>query len=819
MNHPQIAEVIVDVPARATDFAFSYVIPPSLQGKIFPGMRVTVPFGPRTVQGFVWDVTETTSVSAHQLKSIKAVLDTQPIIPMTLLKLAQWMSKQYVCPLITVLMAFVPGALKTTSHVVYVLGDEQPPTADAPLLLLLDFVRSQQPVNSTTIKKTFPQGEMLLQHAIEKKYIVAEHALRDRVSIKRIKYVTPLLSSSAFLRERDAVAKRSPKQAHVLDVLAQQENVPWPMHELLAHAQTTYAVIKSLEAKQCVRIESLEVQRDPYAQTTFVKSVPHALTAAQQGALAPIQHAIAQGDATPLLLYGVTGSGKTEIYLQAIQTCLDAQREAILLIPEIGLTPQMVLAFKSRFGHAVAVIHSRLSQGEKYDEWRKILQKKVRIAIGARSAIFAPFTNVGLIVVDEEHESSYKQEDAPKYHARDVAIALAKIHRAPVVLGSATPSLESFALSHEKVYNRIDLPTRVNAQPLPLVTVVDMRQELHQGNRTMFSRALKEAMMQRLERKEQTILLLNRRGYASFVLCRACGYTPTCPHCDVSLTDHRVGGQLRCHYCGHTQPPLATCTLCGSAHIRHFGTGTQQVEEQLHKLFPQVRILRMDVDTTTEKGAHEKILHTFREQKADVLLGTQMVAKGLDFPHVTLVGVVSADTMLRIADFRSAEKTFQLLTQVAGRAGRHALTGEVIIQTYTPEHYSITYATHHDYIGFARKELLVRRELAYPPYQRLATITVTAEDVGHALRLSERFTEQFKKELEAHAFGNHTHVLGPVPSAIPKIKDRYRFQTLVKYTQHITLGPMLRQALESCRDEVRRHHIHVIFDIDPQMLL
>ncbi len=421
------------------------------------------------------------------------------------------------------------------------------------------------------------------------------------------------------------------------------------------------------------------------------------------------------------LLQGVTGSGKTEVYLQSIALCIEQGRQAIVLVPEISLTPQMVERFKSRFGDAVAVLHSRLSGGERYDEWRKIKERRVKVAIGARSAIFAPFEQIGLIIIDEEHESSYKQEETPKYHAREVAVKRARQHNAVVVLGSATPSLESFMAARRASLQLgggalLPLPQRALGRPLPPVEVVDMREELKDGNRSMFSRRLHSALQQCLERGEQAVLLLNRRGYSTFVMCRSCGYTAGCPHCDISLTYHQRTRMLRCHYCGHAERSPETCPDCGSEHIRFFGTGTQRVEEELVKLFPGIRVIRMDVDTTTEKGSHEKWLTQFGQHKADVLLGTQMVAKGLDFPLVTLVGVIAADSSLNLPDFRAAEKTFQLLTQVAGRAGRHHLPGQVVIQSYMPEHYSIQTAKLHDYDAFLEEELKHRRLLSYPPF-------------------------------------------------------------------------------------------------------
>jgi len=541
------------------------------------------------------------------------------------------------------------------------------------------------------------------------------------------------------------------------------------------------------------------------------------------------------------------------VYLQAIRQCLDQGREAIVLVPEISLTPQMVERFKGRFGSEVAVLHSRLSNGERYDEWRKIALKQVRVVIGARSAIFAPFTSLGLIIIDEEHETSYKQEDSPKYHAREVAIERAIRHQAAVVLGSATPSLESYyrasepddrsgsagrpagpggspfdganagraaAVARPSAYRLLTMKERVQGRPLPPVHLVDMREELKQGNRSMFSRPLYKAIEERLDKKQQVVLFLNRRGYSTFVMCRECGHTLGCPHCDISLTYHQSSQTVRCHYCGYAEPQARICPSCSSEHIRFFGTGTQKVEEELGKLFPGIRVIRMDVDTTTEKGSHEKLLTMFRNREADVLLGTQMVAKGLDFPDVTLVGVIAADTVLNLPDFRAGERTFQLLTQVAGRAGRHELPGEVFVQTYTPEHYSIVTASGHDYEAFLEEELRMREAGGYPPYYRLILITISHEQIPMLVRTAESLVGHIKELLLRETDGSDdAMVLGPVASPIPRIKDRYRFQCMIKYRGDSQLPSLIAKAAEAFDDVCRQHNVQIGIDVDPQLLM
>ncbi len=460
------------------------------------------------------------------------------------------------------------------------------------------------------------------------------------------------------------------------------------------------------------------------------------------------------------------------------------------------------------------MIHSRLASGERYDEWRKIQEEKVKVVIGARSALFAPFKNVGLIIIDEEHETSYKQEENPKYHARDIAIYRGQYHHAPVVLGSATPALESYARAKKGVYSLLTLKGRVQDRLLPKVEIVDMREELQTGNRTMFSKALYEKIIERLERKEQIVLFLNRRGYSTFVMCRDCGYVLQCPHCDISLTYHKIHQYNRCHYCGHTEPILEQCPECHSEHIRFFGTGTQKVEEELYKHFPGIRVIRMDVDTTQQKNAHEKLLQAFKAQKADCLLGTQMIAKGLDFERVTLVGVIAADSLLHLPDFRASEKTFQLLTQVSGRAGRHELPGEVVIQSYTPDHYSIIAASEHDYLSFYQQEMQIRHTRGYPPYFYLTLITFTHEDLVYLVKVCEEAVRWLKSHIQGSSM-----ILGPVASPIPRIKDRYRYQCMIKYRDEPNLGVILTQFLEQIREHMEKKKLQVQIDKNPQMLM
>lgn len=489
------------------------------------------------------------------------------------------------------------------------------------------------------------------------------------------------------------------------------------------------------------------------------------------------------------LLYGVTGSGKTEVYMEIIDYYLKKGKTSIVLVPEISLTPQMVERFQKRFGNDIAALHSGLSDGEKYDEWRRIYRNEVSIVIGARSAIFAPLSNIGIIIIDEEHSDSYKQSDPnPRYQAKDIAIYRAKKHHASVLLGSATPSLESMARAQKGVYHYLSLSNRVNGKKLPPVRIVDMNQVMKK-NHGYFSKELLDSIENRLEQKEQVILLLNRRGYSSFITCKNCGFTFKCPNCDITLTYHKSSNTLRCHYCGYGEKTYNSCPKCHEKALNNLGVGTQRIEEELLRIFPKSRILRMDYDTTARKGMHEEMIHSFQNHEFDILLGTQMVAKGLDFPNVTLVGVINADTSLNIPDFRSSENTFSLLSQVAGRSGRSEKNGEVIIQSFNPDHYAILYAGNHDYLSFYKQEMFIRRQLKYPPYYYLCNIRISGKDVSYLLEESLKIKKCLENNLE------NMIILGPSNAGIFKIKEIYRYHILLKYKDRSNLYQLMSQII------------------------
>ncbi|HPZ43758.1 MAG TPA: primosomal protein N' [Bacillota bacterium] len=634
--------------------------------------------------------------------------------------------------------------------------------------------------------------------------------VKGRGAVKRVYPV----HTGAELEKILATMGRKPRQAAVLKASAGCPGLT--MFELAAAAGASLKTVETLVARGMLEAVSQEpMPAVPLPEETDC-SGPQ-LTPQQEQVLKPITRLLEERQFGVFLLHGVTGSGKTEVYLHALSTVLKTGRQGVAMVPEIALTPQMIDLFRARFGGKVAVLHSALSDRDRYVQWLRVKNGEAPVVLGTRSAVFAPLPRPGLFVIDEEHETTYKQEDHLRYHAREVAIKRAQLTGAVVLLGSATPSLESrLKAGKGLVYRLLELPHRIDHKPLPKVRVVDMRQEIKNGNRGIFSRALIEAVNLRLDRGEQVLLFLNRRGYATIVVCRECGLVLKCPSCDISLTYH-LDNRLRCHYCNHAIPVPGRCPGCSGRYISHFGTGTQKVEEEAKRIFERARILRMDSDTTTRKGSHERILKSFREGEADILIGTQMIAKGLDLPKVTLVGVINADTTLHMPDFRAAERTFQLLTQVAGRSGRGDLPGEVLIQTYSPDHYSIIAAAAHDYEGFYRNEMKVRRALGYPPFSHLALLLFTHEDENEAKKGALLAKEFFAKELLNT--GRQIDILGPAPATLNKIKEKHRWQLILKGPKRSSLKDLIREFLDKVETLRPAFKPVITVDINPQGMI
>lgn len=797
-----IAEVIVDVPAAPTDQPYDYAVPEELQSEIFVGSRVEIPFGRQKRMGYVIDLKEKTSVK--RLRHISTVMDFEPPLTPELIELGAWMAEEYLCHRVTALQAMLPAALKGKYRKLISLPSKMPADASLPKSLM-QVLRQKGALEWAEVLSMVELRAAELRRYIRKGWLQLHEEVGDHATQKRVRVVRPAYEVGVLRTILSELPKRNKKQKEILSFFCEhpQEIL---LTELLMQVSTTRATVqKCVEAGWLIWEDQVRY-RNPYQQT-FVASTPLPLTAEQEQAYQQIAAAIEQPQAETLLLHGVTGSGKTEIYLQAIDRVLERGEEAIVLVPEISLTPQMVERFKSRFGERVAVLHSALSKGEKYDEWRKLRTGECQVAIGARSAIFAPFTRLGLIIIDEEHESSYKQEDHPKYHARVVAQWRASYHGATLILGSATPAIESYYDARSGRYQYLRLKERVQGRPFPTVQLIDMRQELQQGNRSMFSQPLQQALLSCVDRGEQAILFLNRRGFSTFVLCRECGEAVICPHCDITLTYHRTNHTLRCHYCGYAMALPVQCPHCESRHIRHFGAGTQRVEQELQRLFPQLRVIRMDVDTTSRKGAHQRLLQQFAKGEADILLGTQMIAKGLDFPRVTLVGVIAADSMLHLPDFRAAERTYQLLTQVSGRAGRHQQPGQVVVQTYQTDHYSIQMMQKQQEEAFYRQESLLRKQLLYPPFCELFQFLLTHPDRVILLKKGQQLVAHLQQQLPPSC-----QLLGPVPAIIPRMKDLYRLQILIKVAGEPTQLQQVKQACRSLLQKQDDKHLRISID-------
>ena len=796
-----IAKIIVDVPLMQTDQPYSYRIPEEFEGMLEVGMRVHVPFGKgnRLIQGIVLGLeSQSDEEEANQdLKDIVEVLDFSPVLTQEQLWLAEELRKSVFSYKISILKAMLPGFLNSSyDKILYPLaGLSQEDrerlfgSEDSLAFSSLDLAKQAEMMRLTR------KGLLGLEYqAIDQKKVKTQSWYE--VNLARLEGVEISARAKKKLELRDYLLSH-PESASLASLL-----------ESYSREQVNFFVEQG-----AVTIVQKEVQRSAAYFEGIEASQPLELNPEQRQARDAVVSSI--GSHQPLfLLQGITGSGKTEVYLQIIQGALDKGKTAILLVPEISLTPQMTERFIARFGEKVAILHSGLSNGEKYDEWRKVERGDAQVVVGARSAIFAPLKNLGVMIIDEEHEATYKQDSNPRYHAREVAILRAQYNQAALVLGSATPSLESRARAGKGVYQHLRLTQRANPlASIPEVQVIDFRDYIGQNETSNFTPPLLEATQDRLAKKEQVVLMLNRRGYSSFVMCRECGTVDTCPNCDISLTLHMDTKTMNCHYCGFSKDIPQVCPNCKSRSIRYYGTGTQKAYDELAELFPHARILRMDVDTTRKKGSHQALLDQFGRGEADILLGTQMIAKGLDFPNVTLVGVLNADTALNLPDFRSSERTFQLLTQVAGRAGRAEKAGQVLIQSYNPQHYAIRFAKDQDYEGFYAYEMGIRRQLGYPPYYFTIGITLSHKKEEEVVKRAYEVMNILRSGLS-----ETSHILGPTPKPIARTHNLYHYQILIKYRLEDELGPTFNQVL-ALTQERENSELRLSIDHEPQQFL
>ena len=636
------------------------------------------------------------------------------------------------------------------------------------------------------IQKEILCSRISIYQAMLPKALKAKH--NTNIGIKMNRYITLNISRDEALRYMEGC--RFAKQKEIISKLLDNDKI------LLSNVNSS---INTLIRNGVIKYIYEEVNR--YVSKSSGKYRIVKLNSLQE----EVVNSVKLEEYNKYLLWGVTGSGKTEVYMELIDRVLKQGKNAIMLVPEISLTPQIVDRFVTRFGTDIAILHSGLSDYEKYDEYRKIINEKVRIVVGARSAVFAPLKNIGIIIMDEEHSNTYKQDNSPRYHARDVAMRRGEYHNAPVLLGSATPSLESFARAGRGVYKLLTLTKRAGGGELPDVQIVDMKSEIKKGN-FILSELLVKKIKEKLANNEQIILLLNRRGYSSMLTCRDCGNVLKCPNCDISLTYHKSSNTNRCHYCNYSIKNVDKCNVCGSSNIKEYGLGTEKLEEEIVRMF-SARVVRMDMDTTCKKGMHEKIIADFGDHKYDILLGTQMIAKGLDFPLVTLVGVINADSSLNVPDFRSAENTYQLLSQVAGRAGRGNLVGEVIIQSYNPEHYSITYAKKHDYLSFYKEEMSIRKLLNYPPYYYITLVNISSRNYEDGFKEANKIGEYLKRNLD-----KNTIVLGPSMANVFRINNVYHYQCIIKYKKDLLLNQVLTKLDEIYKSNTK---VQILLDVNP----
>ncbi len=767
-----------------------------------------VPFGARKLTGVVLSCYD--EPPSGPTKDAFRLVDPEPVIAPDMLALARWISAYYCAPLGEVLRTMLPLGSEIRSGKVYSLTDSG---RDAARQLFLSgpekdpateilHALENRTLSESYFKKKFPLGDKVLKALEKKGFVVTERTQNTRDPLRaaaenlRIQLLSSDIPGKLPKAERELIAylQLHPGTHNLAQV---EEQVP--------HASTA--------ARSLGRKGILELSKEETAMNAFAPRAPHSLNAEQQAAYDQISRAIESKSFSPFLLHGVTGSGKTEVYLNAIDSALACGRSALLLVPEIALTPQMAGQFFSRWGNRVAILHSAFSDSERVEQWRKIRSGTAGVVVGTRSGVFAPVRDLGLIVVDEEHDQSYKQEEVPRYNGRDVAIVRAQAANACIVLGSATPSLESRYNAERGKYTLLELPGRIEGRPMPRVQLIDMREEfLETRKQTTFSRALLDQLSAKLDSGEQTIVLLNRRGFSSFVACRSCGERVQCINCALTLTYHRRDRRLLCHYCNYAEKVPSVCPKCQSEHIYFLGIGSEKVEEELHRDFPKARIARLDRDTVTGKHRYETILQGFRDRNFDMLVGTQMIAKGHDIPNVTLVGVVSADIGLGMPDFRAAERTFQLLTQVAGRAGRGSLPGTVLVQTINPDHYAVRLAAAQDYQGFYEKELHFRRFMHYPPFTAMANLIVRAEKQEDALRMSAELESQITPAPE------QIKIMGPAEAPVPRLKAEYRYQFLIKSASRKLLNELLKRAQGFSRAQ-KWNATALVIDVDPLTLL
>lgn len=810
-DSPLYAEVALPL---AIDKTLTYAVPAHLREMAAPGKRVIVPLGSRVTSGYLVRLPE--RVELEHLKDIQDVLDPDPLLDSRLLELTRRVADYYGAPWGEVIKAALPpGIDASTRRLVRLTPEGRRAVANESRGIPRqerEFLRRLPADTGAPISRLTRQlgkGTPAILHRLQARGLISMEAIRvpPRVRTKQERSFRLCRSPAEVEAAISALTPRAPRQAELLaHLLRVGGSLPAREAQSIAKSPT---VIFALLHKGFVEPILSTIRRDPFRDIPVTPTDPLPLSSPQREALSQIEAAAISGGYVPFLLLGVTGSGKTEIYLQAIEGVVTRGRQALVLVPEIALTPRTAERFRARFGNRVAVLHSALSPGERLDEWLRIRDDEADIVVGARSAVFAPLARLGMVVVDEEHDPAYKQEESPRYHGRDVALLRGQLWSCPVLMGSATPSLESFHQAEIGAYRLLSLPERIGEGLLAKVTVVDLRHEPKLPRQpVILSRLLEDRIRDRLSRREQVLLLLNRRGFATSLLCRDCGHLLRCPHCSVGLTLHRSVGLLRCHHCGFERRPPDRCPACGGLHLRQLGMGTEQVERQLKAVFPQARIARMDRDTTAGRHGYHLLLGRLERGDLDILVGTQMIAKGHDYPNVTLVGVLSADIGLNLPDFRAGERTFALLTQMVGRAGRGPIAGEAVIQTYNPDHYCIRAALEQDFLAFAREELPRRDERNLPPFTRLIRLLISSPKEETAGEAALQLGTLLGKDPDA------LEIDGPAPAPLSRLRGRFRWHLFVKGTPDTPLRSKVAKKLENSPTR-RRGSVHVDIDVDP----
>lgn len=820
------ASVALQEAVRSYDKLYDYIIPDKFSELIQTGMRVLVPFGGGNTlrTGYVFDI-HTRDNQKGKFKEIFEIVDTEPLLTPEMIKLASWMRTRYFCTYGDAIRVMLPAGINlklqkvirfsensSKKSVLNFLEDKNI-TVSTPLEKILN--RMAKNPEGISLEKLNPDERTLstIRELIDNNLLEETDNFNQALGEKTVKAVRPLISKEEFDCIVEEGKLRSIYPVRIMEMLFNEEYCT--LQDLLLISGVTYSTIANLAKKGWIEYFELEVERNPFENINPEKSEPHVLTSEQKEIVEQVVPLLQERKLNEILIHGITGSGKTEVYLELIEAAMKLNRPSIVLVPEISLTPQMVSRFTGRFGNRIAVQHSRLSQGERYDQWRKIKAGEVDVVIGARSAVFAPLDNIGFIIVDEEHESSYKSESTPKYDARQVARARCNINGAVLVSGSATPSIETYYKALNGKIRLYKLQNRPNELPLPKVEIIDLREELKAGNRSVLSRRLEDELIKNKNNGEQSIVFLNRRGYASFLLCRDCGYVTKCPNCSISLTVHTFNRQVICHYCGYSSPIPNVCPDCGSNNIRPFGTGTQKVENELANHYAGFRTIRMDLDTTLGKRGHQKILDAFRNKEADILVGTQMVAKGHDFPDVTLVGILAADSYLFNSDYRASERTFQLVTQASGRAGRGEKPGRVILQAYNIDDYAIQAGVKQDYEEFYNKEIVMRHKMISPPFCHIGLIVVSGENSNDAKVSIDRIRENILARFNSE---NGFLCSESTPSPVFMLKKRYRWRIIVKM---LSINRMV-ELMNYVSDEFRNLAVKgtsLSVDIDPAATL